>query len=243
MFGRERFASSYDNGEIIAGEGPGKGFASYPWALDEYERALGLKPLETWLMKRMLRHSWEKGTLVFVSFRKVCRDADISRETLAKAANSLKAKGYLSDVGRLPYSHKVKFDVTGIYEALLTAIKCNPKSKWAKTSGVTTIFDQFEDSPDEWRKYHTPAEINRWYAARGERFDWSTCTSEPWNNEPDRVYTVICIECDAEFEAFSLNAKYCPDCREHKRQERWENFKQAFLNLADVMEEVDDIEE
>ena len=71
----ERFSTRFTDGEIIAKEGPGKGFASYPWVLDRYERALDLSPAESWLLHRMIKHAWVSGGLVFISMAKVCRES------------------------------------------------------------------------------------------------------------------------------------------------------------------------
>jgi len=48
------YADGTTLGQFILEEGPGGGFYSLPIALDKYEKLLGIKPEEAWLLKRIL---------------------------------------------------------------------------------------------------------------------------------------------------------------------------------------------
>jgi hypothetical protein len=142
-----RFGAQYHVGKTITREGPSAGYASYPWALDHYERDLGLTPRETWLLKRMLKHAWYFGKPVYISLRKVTREAIISSATLNKDIKSLTNKGYIRVVNRGEnLDRRIRYDIAGIYFALAYSIRSNPNSKYCKRSKIKrTLLDRLPE--------------------------------------------------------------------------------------------------
>ena len=124
-------------GEAIVAEGPGKGFAMYPWALDKYERVLGLRPAEAWLAKRLLKYKWSENAIVYPSMRLLSLEGCVSRVTLAKYLSSLQRLGYIHKVaermGRT--DHRVPYEIGGLLAALALCIAADPTSEWAKKNG------------------------------------------------------------------------------------------------------------
>ena len=234
----ERFSTEFSDGEIIANEGPGKGFASYPWVLDKYERALGLKPTEAWLLHRMIKHYWKSGGLVFISMSKVCRESKISRPTLMRLVKSLLQKGYIDEVGRKPDGdNRAIYDISGIFLALNSAIKCDSKSDWAQVNG-TMCYANFFKNPEEDLYYFTePRELNDYYNQQGKRFNWCECHNEPWQvKKKNRIYSRECWDCKHNFSAGSATAKYCPRCKEQLRKEQWLAFQSAYQKCVDIVD-------
>jgi hypothetical protein len=126
-----------DAGECIMGEG---GFAMVPWILDRYERILGLGPAEVWLLKRLIKHAWEPGKLVYVSQRKICIQARVSRPTLAKLFRHLESGGYIRRVGHgAGMDRRVRYDVSPTYAALALVAAADPRSKWAQAHRLLSI--------------------------------------------------------------------------------------------------------
>lgn len=123
-------------GETIEAEGPGKGVSMFPWILDRYERMLRLRPGETWLLKRMLKHSWKFKGLVYISMRKVSREALVTRPTLTEWIKTLVKRNYitLSSQGE-GMDRRRRYDVSGIYAALALCIAADPGSKWSQRRG------------------------------------------------------------------------------------------------------------
>ena len=127
-------------GEAIQGEGPGsgkgKGFAVCPWCLDRYERALRLRPVDTWLVKRFMKYAWEFGGEVYPSLHSIERQALISRVSVQGHVRRLRELGYVlllsEGEGR---DLRRRYDVSGIYAALALCIVCDPRSKWAIRNG------------------------------------------------------------------------------------------------------------
>lgn len=125
-----------DIGQAILHEGPGGGFASYPWILDKYERALGLTVGETWLLKRMLAHAWTFAGCAFISLRKAARQSKPSYTSVYRWCKSLRDKGLI-----VPTEHKdkgdrrVSYDVRMTYAALALCIACDPVSKFSRANG------------------------------------------------------------------------------------------------------------
>ena len=60
-----RYENALGNGDVIKGEGPGKGFLSFPWILPDYIGPLGLNPTEYLLASWLIRYSWENKGVVF----------------------------------------------------------------------------------------------------------------------------------------------------------------------------------
>ncbi len=125
-------------GDAITGVGPGEGFAMVPWALDRYEGTLRLKPVDSWLLRRMLAHAWEFGSTVYLSIRKMSLETDVARSVLSKHARRLEELGLIR---RLPPDetpkgdYRIHYDVSAAYVALAIAIACDPTSEWAKQNG------------------------------------------------------------------------------------------------------------
>jgi biotin operon repressor len=124
-----------DVGEVIASAGPGKGFAMVPWTLDTYERALRLKPAETWLLKRMLQHAWEADTPVYLSQKKIAREAIVSRTSVRRTMNRLEELGYITRLEGRDGDPRRYYSVRGLYDALALCIAADPTSTWAKQNG------------------------------------------------------------------------------------------------------------
>lgn len=125
-----------DVGELIASAGPGEGVTLLPWALDRYERALGLTRDETWLLKRLLKHAWTADTPVYFSIRKITREANITRNTVKAILSRLEARGYIVPLDSLSGDQRRRYTVRPFYDALALCIACDPESEWAKEHGV-----------------------------------------------------------------------------------------------------------
>lgn len=226
-------------GVFIAAEGPGKGFASYPWALDRYERALGITPEETWLLHRMMKHYWKAGGEVNISMRKVCDDALLSRATLDKIIKSLLKKGYITVIGRgkTIIDRRVRYDISGVFNALMMAISCDPASKYCKVNPCGMVGNWFHNAPADWMNFSTPAMLNHWCNARGQRFNWAEGRIEPLEtNSNGEAYQATCSRCGENFLSGSPNANHCPACRENIRLERWRAFQRAYDEFENTME-------
>jgi len=130
------FEGHFAIGRIITGEGPGDGAAFYPWQLDRYERVMRLRPGETWLLKRLIKHAWELGRPVYISLHKTEIEADVSRSTLQKWMHRLEELHYIELVseGR-PHDPRRVYDVSGTYVALAICIMADPTSKLATDRG------------------------------------------------------------------------------------------------------------
>ena len=225
----QRYDFLYGNHEIIAGEGPGEGFASYPWALDKYERSLGLCIQETWILKRLLKYSWTSEGIVYPSIRNMERESGISRPTIYKYINSLISKGYLDYAGQIDSirDRRVRYNISGLINALGLAIMLNPKSDYALQRGAEDITKYFDIPIDFLTKINTPGEINEYYNKQGLRFNWRNHSVEKFDfekNKYKKVYTKNCSICDAIFTSHSGNAKYCVSCKEKRKAESWSAF-------------------
>ncbi len=120
-------------GEAILHEGAGGGWYALPWILGKYERVLDLKPAESWLLTRMLKHAWNSETLVYISFRKVAREAKITQKTVSKLARGLMRKGYIKQepsTARIHIDPRNRYFVNGIYNALMVCTVFDPHSKF-----------------------------------------------------------------------------------------------------------------
>jgi len=232
----ERFSTQFSDGDIIANEGPGKGFASYPWVLDKYERALDLSPAESWLLHRMIKHAWVSGGLVFMSLSKVCRESCISRPTLMNLIKSLLSKGYIDEVGRKPPGdNRAEYNVSGVLLALNTAIQCDPNSKWAQENEPRSVGDSYENPPQEWYSFTSPAELNQYFHSKGKRYNWCEGRSEKWDIKiTKRIYELDCWDCGEPFVAGSATAKYCQSCKEVRRQLQWNEFQERYNQHAEA---------
>ncbi|MHB0858024.1 MAG: hypothetical protein ACYC5M_10710 [Anaerolineae bacterium] len=117
----------------------GKGFALTPLALDRYEAVLRLRPLDTWLLKRMLPKAWRFDGQVFLSQRKLSLESGRSRNTIANHAHRLEEMGYIRRVSHDdPDDSRIHYSVTGVYAALALCVAVDPNSPWAKRHGAVT---------------------------------------------------------------------------------------------------------
>jgi len=129
----QRFGAAYGIGKTITREGPGDGYASYPWALDCHERDLGLSPNESWLLKKMIKHVWVFEEPSFISMRKLTRESIISSATISKIIKSLKNKGFIRVMNRgVRRDRRIRYDIAGFYFALAYSIRSNPNIKYCK---------------------------------------------------------------------------------------------------------------
>jgi len=177
-FGGDESGDGSGMGAIILREGEGGGYLSLPWALDKYEREMCLKPCEAWLLKRMLKHAWDYGGLVYISFRKIEREAQVTRKTAMGYAESLAKKSYIIEVQRGDPDNsadsRIRFDVSGSLVALAVCISSDPKSKFTREYGdkrhVMNLFsDEFKKKLPKKFRIGELAELAR---KRGYKFDW-----------------------------------------------------------------------
>lgn len=126
-----RFSTKFFNGTYLLEEGLGDGYSSYPNALDKYERALGLNPPLSWLVKRMISHAWNEGTHVYLSMNKIRKQTLVSSSSLNNYLKKLKEYGYIESLGtRTKYDRRIEYDIAGIYNALNVAFQCDIESDY-----------------------------------------------------------------------------------------------------------------
>lgn len=128
-----------DVGEVITSAGPGEGVALLPWALDRYERALGLTRDETWLLKRLLKHAWTADTSVYFSIRKITREANITRNGVKAILGRLEARGYIVPLDSPSGDQRRRYSLRPFYDALALCIATDPASEWAKEHGALPL--------------------------------------------------------------------------------------------------------
>ena len=118
--------------------------------MDDYERALGLEPRETWLIKRLLRNYWQAGDDVFPSFKEIATQANITEPTLRKLRDGLIKKGLLKSTGKkgrtngLP-DNRNKLNLTPLFDALGIYILCDPASKFVKQENHKEVRREFSE--------------------------------------------------------------------------------------------------
>jgi len=125
-------------GETIAGEGPGKGWAALPWCMDKYERVMALRPQDTWLLKRLLKHAWNYDGEVFISQRLVSIEARVARNTVHAILDRLTRLGYIERLSDREGDDRNHYSVKGFYAALAQCVGMDPASKWSQTNGSIT---------------------------------------------------------------------------------------------------------
>jgi hypothetical protein len=237
---RDRFIDRWS--EIIvnsAGEQCRGGAYSYPGALDRYERALGLKPAEAWLAKRLLSYDWTGKKYVFVSLRKISLEADCSYSALLKIMRSLELKGYVRDAGQHGtggFNQVRNWSIDGLIRALERAILCDPTTEaseqFAEELGHdVTMADFWAYAGGEkagqpyqpFEKFKTPAELNRYHAAMNKITGWdpfyggSINIPEPQKREKKRM---VCRECGKGFLSGSRNPETrCPKCAKRAKRQ------------------------
>lgn len=138
-------------GDVICGEGPGQGFQMLPWMLDEYERALRLRPGEAWILRRMIAHAWEYRGVVFLSMSKITDQAMIARKTLDAYLCRLQNLGYIKLISNgAGLDRRKRWDVTGIYAALTLCAMANPASTWSQSHGGPMPLEWIETRGHTW---------------------------------------------------------------------------------------------
>lgn len=230
---RERFVARW--GQLIvesAGNSCKGGAYSYPGALDRYEKALGLKPAEAWLIKRLLSFDWDGKKYVWCSLRKISQEADVSYNQVLALAKALEGKGYLRDMGQHrsdSFSQVRDWSIAGLLAAMEYAILCDPTTeageKKAQSLGhPVTMADLwlYSSGPktgqpfDPYLPFTTPRQLNEYMRKQGKIPGWdphyhgSVDIPQPQKREP---VPHIC-ECGKTFLSGSRNpATRCPDCR------------------------------
>ena len=100
-----RYANFFDWGGVIHNE-PGfensLAYASTPWPLDKYEKVLGLKPNERWLLDKFLKHHWRLGGYAFPNLTRIEKESDVCRTSIDNYMKKLKWKGYIHKIGKIP---------------------------------------------------------------------------------------------------------------------------------------------
>lgn len=215
------------------------GAYSYPGALDRYERALGLKPAEAWLVKRMLSLDWTGKGYVFCSLRKISEEADVSYNQVLVLVRSLESKGYMRDMGQHAnggFSQVRDWSIAGLLRALEYAIFCDPNSPAGQARAEElghpvsmADFWFYATGPDEgqpyepYRPFTTPKQLNEYLRKQGRMAGW-----DPYYNgsvdipQPAKREEIghVC-ECGAAFYSASRNPNTrCPRCRKAARRRR-----------------------
>ena len=225
-----KYAGRYENalgdGDVIVGEGPGKGFLSIPWILPDYLSPLGLNPTEYLLASWLIRYSWENKGVVFPSTPKLARKTNISEKTLYKHLDGLEQKGYINRIPvKTPINdRRIRRGVYGLFSALAFAARCNPDSKYCMENPQENAFNLIDNSPEFFRDLKTPKEVNDYYIGRGLIFDWSELTPDLPIQKRRKNYHCICIECESMFTAGNPNAIRCPNCKQKMNEKRFESF-------------------
>jgi len=236
-------SSFYDRWGALITESGGEqcrgGAYSYPGALDRYEKALGLKPAESWLMKRLLSLDWTGKRYVWCSLRKISEEADVSYNEVLKLMKSLERKGYVRDMGQHgsgAFSQVRDWSIAGLLCALEYAIKCDPSTVAGKAHAnalghKVTMADFWvhAEGPDKdkpyapFKPFTTPKQLYEYMNSRGSipGFDpvYGGSVSIPLpEKKPLREH--VCSECGKSFKTGSRNpATRCTTCRKKiKRQ-------------------------
>jgi DNA-binding MarR family transcriptional regulator len=127
-------------GEVILDEG-NNGFTPIPAVFDKYEKAMNLRPQDSWLLRRMLKHAWTSETPVNISFSKLAREAQVTRQTVSAIADKLERLKLI----KLIYEEKgirKTYNISNTWRALWMCIYCDPKSKTSKKSNWFMTLDK-----------------------------------------------------------------------------------------------------
>jgi len=231
-----RYANFFDWGGVIHNETGFENslaYASTPWPLDKYEKALGLKPNERWLLDKFLKHVWYLGGKAFPNLSRITENSNISRSSINKYLKSLKAKGYIHKIGKLPrlLQSPYIYSVIGLYNALTFAIINNPKGNIEKLSEkdrgiVLRNNDKFlQKLSEEVRGFKTPREINKWMNENGKVFDWETLEVYPLGEDKRPKYVLECNCCNKPFETTRKDEKVCIDCKVQIAEEEFDFYQ------------------
>jgi hypothetical protein len=236
---QQRFVARW--GETIV-ESAGKqckgGAYSYPGALDRYEKALGLKPAEAWLVKRLLTYDWDGKHYVWCSLRKISAEANASYNQVLALAKSLERKGYIRDMGQHAsgtFSQVRDWSIAGLLRALEYAITCDPATaagnEKAQSLGHPVSMADFwtyasgpkQGQPFEpFLPFTTPKQLNEYMQGQGKIAGWdpyygsSVDIPQPVKREQTGH---VCSMCGTTFWSGSRNsATRCPKCRKAARR-------------------------
>ena len=233
---------------IVENAGPGcrGGAYSYPGALDRYEKALGLKPAEAWLVKRLLSFDWDGKKYVWCSLRKISQEADVSYNQVLALTKSLERKGYIRDMGQhgsSSFSQVRDWSIAGLLRALEWAILCDPNSEAGKAKAealghpVTMAdFWWYADGPQKGQPYEpflaftTPKALNAFLQNKGKMAAWDPYyqgTADLPQPQKRELIDYVCSRCGKCFQSGSRNpATRCPKCRKETK-------RQSLIPLAD----------
>jgi hypothetical protein len=223
---RETFIARWGARIVLgAGENCKGGAYSYPGALDRYERALGLKPDEAWLMKRLLTFDWDGKRTVWPSFHKISEEAFVSYGELLKIKSSLENKGYITDIGRRgtsSFSQVHEYSIQGLLNAIEWAIECDASIGGTK---VMSDFFRFSNGPkkgepfEPFAKFTTPREVNEFNNHNGLIAPWGASSTQPIPKPTKKPQIEHTCTCGKQFKSASRNpATRCVTCRKtHKR--------------------------
>jgi hypothetical protein len=129
-------------GHVITGEGPGEGFTMLPWAMDRYERVMRLRPGETWLLKRLIKHAWRSNGECFISQKKLEREADVTRKTVRCWFERLEKLNFVERLPQPEGDGRHHYALDGFYAALSLCILADPKSKFSQERGTYLDWEQ-----------------------------------------------------------------------------------------------------
>jgi hypothetical protein len=221
-----RYANLLGNGEVITGEGPGKGFLSLPWIFPEYIGALGLNHTEFFLACWLMKYSWENNGVVYPSTPKLARETGFSEKTLYKHLDGLEQKGYINriDIKTPIVDRRIRRSLCGLFTALEFAVRCNPDSEYCKVNPQQNAYDLIENAPKIFRNFTTPKEVNYYYKKRSLIFNWAELAPDVPIPKRTQNYDCVCLDCHNEFLAGNPNAKRCPNCKQKLSDKRFVNF-------------------
>jgi hypothetical protein len=179
----ERFGGDSIYGQYIVEGCPGKGFASIPWALDDYERKLGLSISESWLLRKMIKHNWFYDEPVFLSMKKITRDAIVSSATLNTDLKKLQRKGYIAKISNGDgLDRRGRYLISGLMRALAyskitdkNSTICNDEYfdyqpiRTAFSAQINAILKEHSDV-----KINSIADINGLFNSFGQFIWWGT---------------------------------------------------------------------
>lgn len=234
----DRYQNIFGDGDLILNEGPGKGFASYPWVLDKYERSLGLSIQESWLIKHFIKFSWDSKGVVNPSVRRISRESIVSRTTIYRIINSLLSKGYIDRVGQINsiYDRRVRYDISGIFNALAYTILLDSQSNYSKKISVQDVSTIFKDADEELLSCDTPAKLNEYLHSVNLKFNWCEFRVEDFDAETKKKFTIECRNCGEAFLSHSKNSLYCDNCKEEGKKTRWENFMEKIKTHEKIID-------
>lgn len=123
-------------GALLTQEFQGEGFVMIPGVLSRYERVLRIRPGESWLLQRMIHKAWRFGTPVYISLRKLERQACVTRGTVHQWREHLAELGYIRRLTtENPFDARIRYDVSPVYGALALCILVDADSNYVRGGG------------------------------------------------------------------------------------------------------------